>query len=253
MFVWFQDGKADVVANDAGDRVTPAIVAFTDHDQVSSGIFIASRSKHQTPRNILWRAYICVFKNRLSDFQRNRVLSEMPATLYATWKISWGWRLMMFSWKTSDRILLQRYGVPKTTVETSCETVLPCSGLICFLSGKRRKYLSQIVEKAGHPQYEVEYKEKTTTFSATGIATLIYRTMRGISSCFSFERGSWTCRIWPRQCERRRKHQRMCALNSQKGTLWTFGKKKIGLTTRHARLWCVSLFRYLTEVLCPRV
>ena len=31
-----QDGKTDVVANAAGDRVTPAIVAFTDHDQVRS-------------------------------------------------------------------------------------------------------------------------------------------------------------------------------------------------------------------------
>ena len=30
-----QDGHAEVVANDAGDRVTPAIVAFTDHDKVS--------------------------------------------------------------------------------------------------------------------------------------------------------------------------------------------------------------------------
>jgi molecular chaperone DnaK (HSP70) len=29
-----KDGKADVVANTAGDRVTPAIVAFTDHDIV---------------------------------------------------------------------------------------------------------------------------------------------------------------------------------------------------------------------------
>ena len=39
---FWQDGKADVVANDAGDRVTPAVVAFTDHDQVS-----------------LWRSHQC--------------------------------------------------------------------------------------------------------------------------------------------------------------------------------------------------
>ena len=32
---FIQDGKTDVVANDAGDRTTPAVVAFTDHDQVS--------------------------------------------------------------------------------------------------------------------------------------------------------------------------------------------------------------------------
>ena len=29
-----QEGKTEVVANDAGDRVTPAMVAFTDHDKV---------------------------------------------------------------------------------------------------------------------------------------------------------------------------------------------------------------------------
>lgn len=29
-----QDGRADVVANDAGDRVTPAVVAYRDNEQV---------------------------------------------------------------------------------------------------------------------------------------------------------------------------------------------------------------------------
>lgn len=29
-----QDGRADVVANDAGDRVTPAVVAYRDTEQV---------------------------------------------------------------------------------------------------------------------------------------------------------------------------------------------------------------------------
>lgn len=29
-----QDGRADVVANDAGDRVTPAVVAYRDDEQV---------------------------------------------------------------------------------------------------------------------------------------------------------------------------------------------------------------------------
>ncbi|CAH1783919.1 unnamed protein product [Owenia fusiformis] len=29
----YKDGKTDVVANDAGDRTTPAVVAYTDHDQ----------------------------------------------------------------------------------------------------------------------------------------------------------------------------------------------------------------------------
>ncbi|ELT89646.1 hypothetical protein CAPTEDRAFT_99522, partial [Capitella teleta] len=30
----FQDGKTEVVANEGGDRMTPAIVAYTDHDKV---------------------------------------------------------------------------------------------------------------------------------------------------------------------------------------------------------------------------
>lgn len=29
-----QDGRADVVANDAGDRVTPAVVAFSESEEV---------------------------------------------------------------------------------------------------------------------------------------------------------------------------------------------------------------------------
>lgn len=31
-----QDGRADVVANDAGDRVTPAVVAFSESEEVRS-------------------------------------------------------------------------------------------------------------------------------------------------------------------------------------------------------------------------
>lgn len=38
VFIFEQDGKTDVVANDLGDRVTPCVVAFTDHDKVSYGI-----------------------------------------------------------------------------------------------------------------------------------------------------------------------------------------------------------------------
>lgn len=35
IYVWLiQDGRADVVANDAGDRVTPAVVAYRDTEQV---------------------------------------------------------------------------------------------------------------------------------------------------------------------------------------------------------------------------
>ena len=37
----------------------------------------------------------------------------------------------------------------------------------------------QVIEKAGSPHFEVEYKEKTTIFSASDIGTLIYKTMRG--------------------------------------------------------------------------
>lgn len=34
VIVFIQDGRADVVANDAGDRVTPAVVAYRDTEQV---------------------------------------------------------------------------------------------------------------------------------------------------------------------------------------------------------------------------
>lgn len=32
--VCLQDGRAEVVANDAGDRITPAVVAYRDNEQV---------------------------------------------------------------------------------------------------------------------------------------------------------------------------------------------------------------------------
>lgn len=35
-----QDGRADVVANDAGDRVTPAVVAYRETEQVRKIIII---------------------------------------------------------------------------------------------------------------------------------------------------------------------------------------------------------------------
>lgn len=31
---FLQDGRADVVANDAGDRVTPAVVAYSENEEV---------------------------------------------------------------------------------------------------------------------------------------------------------------------------------------------------------------------------
>ena len=33
-FIYLQDGKTDVIADDSGDRVTPAMVAFTETEQV---------------------------------------------------------------------------------------------------------------------------------------------------------------------------------------------------------------------------
>lgn len=35
MLCFVQDGRAEVVANDAGDRVTPAVVAYRDTEQVT--------------------------------------------------------------------------------------------------------------------------------------------------------------------------------------------------------------------------
>ena len=32
--VYAQDGRAEVVANDAGDRITPALVAYREDEQV---------------------------------------------------------------------------------------------------------------------------------------------------------------------------------------------------------------------------
>ena len=40
-----QDGRADVVANDAGDRVTPAIVAYSEREQVPSSTLIGCSLK----------------------------------------------------------------------------------------------------------------------------------------------------------------------------------------------------------------
>lgn len=37
-----QDGRADVVANDAGDRVTPAVVAYRDTEQVQHMLYFSS-------------------------------------------------------------------------------------------------------------------------------------------------------------------------------------------------------------------
>lgn len=38
-----QDGRADVVANDAGDRVTPAVVAFTESEEVRGACPVVPR------------------------------------------------------------------------------------------------------------------------------------------------------------------------------------------------------------------
>ena len=38
--IYLQDGRADVVANDAGDRVTPAIVAYSKNEEVPFSSFL---------------------------------------------------------------------------------------------------------------------------------------------------------------------------------------------------------------------
>ena len=40
MCIYLQDGRADVVANDAGDRVTPAIVAYSKNEEVPFSSFL---------------------------------------------------------------------------------------------------------------------------------------------------------------------------------------------------------------------
>ncbi|XP_021071158.1 heat shock 70 kDa protein 14 isoform X3 [Mus pahari] len=42
----YKDGRADVVANDAGDRVTPAVVAYSDREQVVGLAAKQSRIRH---------------------------------------------------------------------------------------------------------------------------------------------------------------------------------------------------------------
>lgn len=44
MCLCVQDGRADVVANDAGDRVTPAVVAYRDTEQVQHYVFLLFKS-----------------------------------------------------------------------------------------------------------------------------------------------------------------------------------------------------------------
>uniref|UniRef100_A0A673UBN5 Heat shock protein family A (Hsp70) member 14 n=1 Tax=Suricata suricatta TaxID=37032 RepID=A0A673UBN5_SURSU len=43
----YKDGRADVVANDAGDRVTPAVVAYTENEEV-----VGLAAKQSRIRNI---------------------------------------------------------------------------------------------------------------------------------------------------------------------------------------------------------
>ncbi|KAF5928708.1 hypothetical protein HPG69_008496 [Diceros bicornis minor] len=45
--VFLQDGRADVVANDAGDRVTPAVVAYSENEEV-----VGLAAKQSRIRNI---------------------------------------------------------------------------------------------------------------------------------------------------------------------------------------------------------
>lgn len=46
-----QDGRADVVANDAGDRVTPAIVAYSENEEVS--VSSPALALHISPNDLL--------------------------------------------------------------------------------------------------------------------------------------------------------------------------------------------------------
>ena len=63
----FKDGRADVVANDAGDRVTPAVVAYRDTEQVSDGEHL-SYSQSLSNALHLYQQPVCETENYLIDF-----------------------------------------------------------------------------------------------------------------------------------------------------------------------------------------
>uniref|UniRef100_A0AAR2J8N3 Heat shock 70 kDa protein 14 n=1 Tax=Pygocentrus nattereri TaxID=42514 RepID=A0AAR2J8N3_PYGNA len=61
----FKDGRADVVANDAGDRVTPAVVAYRDTEQIVGIAAKQGRIRNAANtvvkvKQILGRRYICI-------------------------------------------------------------------------------------------------------------------------------------------------------------------------------------------------
>lgn len=65
----YKDGKTDVVANDLGDRVTPCIVAFTDHDQA-----VGAAAKQGKVRNA--QNTICNVKQILGRTNGDQLLQK---------------------------------------------------------------------------------------------------------------------------------------------------------------------------------
>lgn len=65
----YKDGKTDVVANDLGDRVTPCIVAFTDHDQA-----VGSAAKQGKIRNA--QNTVCNVKQILGRSSGDQLLQQ---------------------------------------------------------------------------------------------------------------------------------------------------------------------------------
>lgn len=66
-YIFLQDGRADVVANDAGDRVTPAVVAYSENEEVLfPSYFCFVISKNYMHCNIL-------LFSRWLDWQQNKV------------------------------------------------------------------------------------------------------------------------------------------------------------------------------------